>query len=377
MIDEAPQNLPGWDSGPIDPVTWRRVVKTGLIAQNPEKACQGYTLYAPLNNTNAVILLGMDGGEVHRWSLNCQPGNYGYLLPNGNLFLNAKIDDDLWNWTPSYSMFKGGALREYDWNGNIVWEHIDVHHHHDGRRLDHGGAIYLSMEELDPALAAKVKGGGPPMDHMLADVVKEVDGDGNLLWEWHAAEHLDTEVDILPKTCNRWEWTHFNAVFFMDANRVMLSSRQLSRIFVVEKSTGQVLERHGPSPFFGQHDPHLLANGNILLFDNGSYRTGGAGALVFSRVLEYDLESREVVWEYKDTPDYSFQSTFLSGAEVLPNGNILVAEGARGRIFQITREGEVVWEFINPYFDKNGVGWIWNCVQKAKFYTADQVPKLA
>ena len=375
-MDGPNPTLPGWEGGPIDPITWRRVAKTGLTAHNPDKACQGYTLYAPLNVTNAVFLIDMDGEEVHRWDLDCQVGNYGYILPNGNLFVNAKIEDDLWNWTPTYSLFKGGALREYDWDGNIVWEHIDLHHHHDGRRLPHGGAIYISMEQMDPGLAAKVKGGGEPMELMLADVVREVDAGGNLLWEWHAAEHLDTELDILPEGCNRWEWTHLNAAFFLDDERVMLSSRQLSRIFVVEKSTGKVLERFGPGPFVGQHDPHLLANGNILVFDNGSYRDKGAGSIVHSRVLEFDMKTREVVWEYKDTPMYSFQSAFLSGAEILPNGNILVAEGGRGRIFQITPKGEVVWEFINPYFDKNGVGWIWNCVQEAKFYTADQLPNL-
>ena len=373
----ASQNLPGWEGGPVDPVTWRRVAKTGLTAHDPDKACQGYTLYAPLNETNAVLLIDMDGNEVHRWNLDCQPGNYGYLLPGGNLFVNAKIDDDLWFWTPTYSLFKGGALREYDWDGNIVWEHIDSHHHHDGRRLPHGGAMYLSAEQLSEDQAASVKGGGPAMDHMLADVVKEVDANGKLLWQWRAAEHLDTELDILPESCNRWEWTHFNAAFPLDEARVMMSSRQLSRIFIVEKSTGKVLERFGPGPFFGQHDPHLLANGNVLIFDNGSYRDKGAGALVHSRVIEFDMKTQEVVWEYKDAPLYLFQSSFLSGAEVLPNGNVLVAEGARGRIFQITRDGEVVWEFINPYFDKNGVGQIWNCVQEAKFYTADQLPNLA
>ena len=375
-MDGPSPSLPGWEGGPVDPITWRRVAKTGLTAHNPDKACQGYTLYAPLNETNAVFLIDMDGNEMHRWDLGCQPGNYGYILPNGNLFVNAKVEDDLWNWTPTYSLFKGGALREYDWDGNIVWEHLDLHHHHDGRRLAHGGAIYLSMEEMDAGLAAKVKGGGEPLDRMLADVVREVDADGNLLWEWHAAEHLDTEIDILPESCNRWEWTHLNAAFFLDDERVMMSSRQLSRIYIVEKSSGKVLERFGPGPFFGQHDPHLLPNGNILVFDNGSYRTHGSGAIVHSRVLEFDMKTREVVWEYKDTPMYSFQSAFLSGAEILPNGNILVAEGGRGRIFQITPEGEVVWEFINPYFDKNGVGWIWNCVQEAKFYTADQLPNL-
>ncbi|MAF47557.1 MAG: aryl-sulfate sulfotransferase [Rhodospirillales bacterium] len=371
------QSLPGWGDGSIDQVTWRRIAKTGVTAHNPDKACQGYTLFAPMNDTNAVILIDMDGDEVHRWELDCQPGTYGYLLPGGNLFMNLKIRDDLWFWTPTYSLFKGGALREYDWDGNIIWEHIDPHHHHDGRRLPDGGAIYLSVEELSPEQAAKVKGGGEPMQRMLADVVKEVDSDGNLLWQWRAAEHLDTGIDIVPDSCTRWEWTHFNAAFPLDDERIIMSSRQLSRIFIVEKASGKVLERFGPEPFYGQHDPHLLENGNLLILDNGTYRGKGSGVISHSRVIEFDMKTREVVWEYQDTPMFNFYSAFISGAEVLPNGNILVAEGAKGRIFQITREGEIVWEYINPYFDKNGVGWIWNCIQEAKFYTADRIPALA
>ncbi|NQV54274.1 MAG: aryl-sulfate sulfotransferase [Rhodospirillales bacterium] len=368
--------LPGWGDSPVDQVTWRRVAKTGLTAYNPEKACDGYTLFCPLNETNAAILIDMEGNEVHRWQLDCQPGNYGVILPNGNLFLNAKIRDDLWNWTPTYSLFKGGALREYDWDGNIVWEHIDLHHHHDGRRLPHGGAIYLSMEQLTEAQAAKVKGGGPPTAHMLADVVKEVDAGGNLLWEWHAAEHLDTDIDILPDSVNRWEWTHLNAALPLDDDRILMSSRQLSRLFIIDKASGKVLDRFGPGPFYGQHDPHPLPNGNLLIFDNGSYRGLGSGAISYSRVIEFDMARREVVWEYKDMPVFNFQSAFISGAEVLPNGNILIAEGAKGRIFQITREGEVVWEYINPYFDENGIGWIWNSVQEAKLYPKDRFPAL-
>jgi hypothetical protein len=359
----------------IDQVTWRRIAKLGLTAHDPAKACAGYVLFSPLNETNATILIDTDGNEVHRWSYDCQPGNYGYLLPNGNLFLNAKIDDDLWDLTPPYSLFKGGALRELDWDGNVVWEHRDLYHHHDGRRLAHGGAIYLAIEEMSDAEAARVQGGGPT-PRMYADVVKEVDANGDLLWEWHAKDHLDPEIDVLPGTTNRWEWSHLNAAFPIDDDRVLMSARQLSKLLVVEKSSGKVVDRFGPGPFYGQHDPHRLDNGNILLFDNGCYRDGGGG-ITYSKVIEYDLKTREVVWEYQDKPNMNFYSPFISGVDTTPNGNLLVTAGSTGRMFQITRDGEIVWEFINPYFDKNGIGQVWNCLQDAKFYTKDQIPGLA
>jgi hypothetical protein len=34
----------------------------------------------------------------------------------------------------------------------------------------------------------------------------------------------------------------------------------------------------------------------------------------------------------------------------LPNGNTLVNEGNFGRFFEVSPEGEVVWEYVNPYF---------------------------
>ena len=34
----------------------------------------------------------------------------------------------------------------------------------------------------------------------------------------------------------------------------------------------------------------------------------------------------------------------------MPNGNTLINEGVFGRFFEVTAEGEVVWEYVNPYF---------------------------
>ncbi|MCA8965984.1 MAG: aryl-sulfate sulfotransferase, partial [Planctomycetes bacterium] len=39
-----------------------------------------------------------------------------------------------------------------------------------------------------------------------------------------------------------------------------------------------------------------------------------------------------------------FFSSHISGADRLPNGNVLIADGEGSRVIEVTRDGEVVWE---------------------------------
>ncbi|MDE2842389.1 MAG: aryl-sulfate sulfotransferase, partial [Chloroflexota bacterium] len=123
-----------------------------------------------------------------------------------------------------------------------------------------------------------------------------------------------------------------------------------------------------------QHDPNLLPNGNVLIYDNGSHRRNVG--LPFSRVLEVNPDSNEIVWQYQDSPPYNFFSPYISGARRLPNGNTLITEGMFGRMFQVTAQGEVVWEYINPYFYEDAEGQVVNRVFRSTFCTPDQVPNL-
>ena len=75
----------------VDQATWRRTRTLGLTAHDPEKAFPGYTLYAPMFGDGTVYLLDMEGNAVHRWNAPLPPGDYGYLLPNGNLFYVGKM----------------------------------------------------------------------------------------------------------------------------------------------------------------------------------------------------------------------------------------------------------------------------------------------
>jgi hypothetical protein len=98
----------------------------------------------------------------------------------------------------------------------------------------------------------------------------------------------------------------------------------------------------------GQHAPTPLPNGNILIFDNGPHRLDQS--FPFSRVIEVNPSSNEIVWSYQEAVQTNFFSPRISNAQRLPNGNTLINEGLFGRFFEVTSEGEVVWEYVNPYF---------------------------
>lgn len=78
-----------------------------------------------------------------------------------------------------------------------------------------------------------------------------------------------------------------------------------------------------------------------------------------SRVLEINPVTLEIVWQYTSaeagfsvpTDSYKFYSPYISSAQRLPNGNTLITEGSNGRLFEVTAEHELVWEYVSPYTD--------------------------
>ncbi len=91
-----------------------------------------------------------------------------------------------------------------------------------------------------------------------------------------------------------------------------------------------------------QHEPMLLANGNMLVFDN----RGNVGR---SRIIEFDPLSLETVWTYQGGKPDDFYSKWCGAVQRLPNGNTLISETNNGRAFEVTEAGDLVWEFVNPH----------------------------
>jgi len=115
-----------------------------------------------------------------------------------------------------------------------------------------------------------------------------------------------------------------------------------------------VLWSWGSGELVGPHDPWLLPNGNIVVFDNGLRPNSPAKPRFFSRVVEIDPTQNRIVWQYTPPRRTDFFSSSRGGAQPLPNGDVLVTESTKGRVFEINRQGEVVWDYRNTDFREDG-----------------------
>lgn len=128
---------------------------------------------------------------------------------------------------------------------------------------------------------------------------------------------------------------------------VLVSIRHQDAVILFDWRRRQLVWSWGPGELRGPHDATLLENGNILVFDN---RLGEK----WSRVVEVDPRRNEIVWEYRAPVPTDFYTPTRGAAQRLANGNTLITDSAHGRIFEITRAGEIVWDYHNPFRDDQG-----------------------
>ena len=334
----------------IEPVTIRRR-GVGFRGYDPARAFPGFTLFAPSGNTNkTVYLIDIQGNVVHTWEMPYPPGLYGYLTERGTMFYNGKI--------PNASLigradYKGGAALEVDWKGRVLWEVHHPDHTHDGIRLKNGNVLLICKKPIPDDLVTKVVGGRPGTEYddgkMIGDYLVEMTIDGKIVWEWRAWEHLDPVKDgITAAQDDRNAWTLGNGLSEMPDGNVLLSFRNISTVIMINRQTGDIFWKLGAPPLSGQHAPYMLPNGHLMLFDNGPHRLDQT--FPFSRVLEIDAATKNIVWKFQESIPSNFFSPRISNARRLPNGNTLIVEGWFGRFFEVTAEGDVVWEYVNPYF---------------------------
>ena len=348
---------------------------TGLRAVDHERAFPGFTLFAPMSGAGNVYLIDLDGKVTHTWQMPYAPGNYGYLTDRGTLFYNGKTGDDSGRFI-SRQPWKGGAVLEADWNGRVLWEVRHPDHHHDGIRLRNGNVLLLCLARLPKNLVAKVRGGMSGTEHngeMYADYLVEMTTEGGVIWEWRSWEHLDPETDCITAVQERREeWAHGNGLAELPNGDIVVSFRTISTVIIIVRETGKIIWKLGAPPLCGQHAPTPLPNGNLLIFDNGPHRLDHP--MPFSRVIEVERSTMKIVWEYREKRESDFFSPRISNAQRLLNGNTLVCEGDFGRLFEITADGELVWEYVNPYFGRppNAQN---NRVFRAYRYSAEEIAR--
>ena len=260
---------------------------------------------------------------------------------------------------------------------------------------------------------------------LLDDVIYEVDWNGNLTgFEWHATDHFDEygfdesakedmhkSVEESEETRRFRDWLHMNSMSLLGQNHwydetrderfnpenIIISACEANFIAIISRATGGIVWRVGPDfvegtpeynlgQFVAQHHPHMIpkglpGEGNILVFDNGG-RSGYGGPTGFpryrrqySRVIEFNPVTLEIVWQYgTESGEEKFFSHYISSAQRLPNGNTLITEGANGRLFEVTPDKEIVWEFIAPSIEGQPPGRMSNSVYRAYRIPPEWVP---
>jgi hypothetical protein len=375
------------------------VYPTGTTLYNPAKAFNTFVLLT--GGDGFAHLIDMDGNSVHEWKNGSDLTTYlDPVLTGGNpghvLVTLSTAEGQGTDLVPGAVTTRiSKTIGEVDWEGKTLWTFGDKmpdglsRQHHDWARLPNGNTLVLSN------LVHAVKGFKMPL--LLDDVVYEVNPKGEVVWSWVAADHLDElgftaqQLELVRNTSNG-DYLHLNNMKPVGPNRwpaagdprfapdnILIDSRNANFIAIIDRKTGKIVWRLGPDyPMAntpptsrkvprpvdrtsGQHDAQIISEGlpgagNLLVFDNEGEAgyppvpvtlTGG------SRVLEIDPVKQQIVWQYtgqdSGAPDWSFRSTHISSARRLPNGNTLICEGQPGRVFQVTREGEIVWEYVNAY----------------------------
>ncbi len=264
------------------------------------------------------------------------------------------------------------------------------------------------------------------------DRVIEVDWEGNIVWDWKCHEHFDEfGFDAMAKLAiyhnpgltapGGGDWMHIKSLSVLGPNtwydagderfhpdNIIMDGRNTNIIFIISKATGEVVWKLGPDyttgkaaeigQIIGQHHAHMIpyglpGAGNILIYDNGgsagygapnpSSKDGTRNALRdYSRVIEIDPVKMEIVWQCRPMDVGAMQpfiadhfySCYISAAQRLPNGNTLITEGSDGRLFEVTADNEIVWEYHSPYFGTEGIKT--NMVYRAYRYPYDYVPQI-
>ncbi len=331
------------------------IEKKGVTIHDLDKAFPGLNLYTP-RNLSTAYLIDNEGNILHTWSAGpntMDSWQHIKLCENGDLL----------------AIVKDKMLLRLDWNSNLLWTN-KLRFHHDVT-LGPDNDIYSIIRK---DISVSFNGQSIPV---LADYLVRLSPDGkikkqisvfDLLGDRIAPEKYESIARWLKeakKETNGSEETaaagerlqhdtppdlfHTNSIEPLprkiagigERGDLLISVREMNLIAVIDPEKEKVVWSWGPGVLDKQHHPTVLDNDNILIFDNGPSR-------YFSRILEIDPKTGEIKWEYKGHPPQDFYSFSRGSCRRLPNGNTLITESDKGRVFEITSTGETVWEFYSP-----------------------------
>lgn len=323
--------------------------KRGVTVHDPERAHPGLNLYSSARESQA-FLLDMEGQLIHRWEIDTGEIQHVELFPDGSLL----------------ALVRDVRLLRLGRDSRVIWEfeslvHHDLWTHPETQEIWVLTRKRMTLPERHPTIP------------ILVDFVTVLTPEGQIKEEINLLECLERSPFgfLLPSVAVLASkgTTGDEAIDILHANHVemigssgsslpapfypgnlLVSFRNINAVAVLDPNLAQVVWLWGPNSLVFQHHPTLLPSGNLLIFDN---------RLEQSRVIEIDpSRNNELTWQYG--PLEGFFSQRRGSNQRLANGNTLITESDKGRVIEVTRDGEIVWEFLNHDLDDEGLrGPIW------------------
>ena len=197
---------------------------------------------------------------------------------------------------------------------------------------------------------------------LLDSIVQEVDiKTGLVVWEWHSYGHIPLETSqATPQNSATYDAFHINAIQALKNHRILISARDTSGVYKVDRASGRILWtlggkgtdfNFGPGALFNfQHDAHMLRNSRISMFDDGA---GPPMFNPYSRGLILQLDHRRhratLVRQFARSTSTSAQSE--GSLQRLPGGNVFVGFGSEPFFSEFSSRGKLLLDASLPADD--------------------------
>lgn len=355
--------VPSWH------VSMARYDGDGVTVLQEEKMAPGLTFLAGMfDGENQLRLLEPDGTPVRIW-----PASYTELFPDSEHLDNASRPRRDWNVQihGALALPDGSTLFNFDYAGTVrfdrcgevQWTLNEMSHHsiepsQDGgfwipgrRRVNVVAGFPPSESGYDEDLILKVSDSGQVLESVpIADIFVDSDllhllllkGPGTVFREGEIA-HLN-DIEELPDSIA-------DSFPQFEGGDLVLSFRDEHLVVVVDPRTWTV-RWHQMGPWIQQHDPDFQPDGTMTIFSNNNDNTSTGTHLGGSEIVELDPTTGTTRVLYGGVPGQEMHTPLLGKHQMLPNGNILITQAQRGRILEVTRDGELVWELINRHDDE-------------------------
>jgi hypothetical protein len=316
----------------------------GVTKWDRERTAPGINIYTSGHAPEAVLMRA-DGRVIHRWRFDYETAFGGRRFPWTRSGIEHWRRVRLLSDGGLIAIYEGQGLIRIDRNSRLVWA-LPIAAHHDVVAVRNGDFYVLTREVGDG-------GGRRPRSQFLEDFLVVVSADGHVLRKMSILEAFRRSryAPLLAGVTMEGDIFHTNTLSLIEEGNdvripgfvkgnVLISVPTIDVVAVIDIATETVVWMLSGMWRF-QHQPTLVGRGKLLLLDN-------QGVPGLSRALEIDPVTQAVTWSYGGRPDQSFYTEFCGSVQRLENSNTLIVETDRGRVFEVTRDGAIVWEFFNP-----------------------------